>query len=71
MTDAQMQELEVRVNAEIRAGRRMYPTLYEGAGDPALKEVLFPNLMYTASTKRKYTLVSKTSTQKPGGLEEK
>ncbi len=40
MTDAQMQELEIRVNAEIRAGRRMYPTLYEGAGDPALKQVL-------------------------------
>ena len=39
MSEDQKTQLEQLVNQKICAGLRMYPTLYSGVDDPALKEV--------------------------------
>jgi len=39
MTPQQMAELEVDVNSYIRAGCKMFPTLYESKDDPQLLDV--------------------------------
>ena len=41
MTSEQVATLEEMVNERIRAGVRMFPTLYTGVDDPALKQVWY------------------------------
>ena len=39
MTPEQMTELEIAVNEKVRAGCKMFPTLYDSKDDPQLLEV--------------------------------
>jgi len=46
MTPEQMTELETAVNEKVRAGCKMFPTLYDSKDDPQLLEVSYWLLTY-------------------------